>query len=543
MGHSGLEKFCAGMNLPRPVSKKPYNNHLKKIEFASYKNAQKLMEEAAKRLIDLTEEEEEPQLMEMINGQKVANVAVTLDGTWQRRGHSSKIGVVLVISVRTGEVLDYEVLSMVCHECQYHEKEDRESEEYQKWFSSHKENCQINYKGSSGEMESTGGCMIFLRSIEKRNLKYNVMVGDGDTGFFGKICQAVMQKYGDSYTITKEECVGHVQKRMGTNLREYKRKGKNRKLADGKGIAGIGRLTDKKIDQMQNYYGQAIRKNKGNMDGMITSINAIFKHMIRNDQESLELQHSQCPKGANTWCKFWKDKREGTTSYDDKKRLPSVFQEELKPLFQRLSSDELLQRCLKGLTQNQNESFNSTIWSICPKTIFCGKRKVSTAMSRAVGIFNVGASSKAATMKMCGISPGSNAIKVFKNYDLRRVKAAAIKITSRYRNRQRELRAPKKSKSDKIGYFPGAFGLSAEPDLDIMKLRKRTLKDKREPCAEKRQKKTLNAKEQVLLQKDAVKIHRDSVYDEPNVLFVTPEAEITKVLNLRSLKSDMMESQ
>ena len=48
----------------------------------------------------------------------------------------------------------------------------------------------------------------------------------------------------------------------------------------------------------------------------------------------------------------------------------------------------------------------------------------------------------------------------------------------------------------------------------------------------KRQKKTLNAKEQELLQKDVVKIHRDSVYDEPNVLFVTPEAEITKVLKV-----------
>ena len=31
----------------------------------------------------------------------------TADGTWQRWGHSSKIGVVFVISVRTGEVLDY----------------------------------------------------------------------------------------------------------------------------------------------------------------------------------------------------------------------------------------------------------------------------------------------------------------------------------------------------------------------------------------------------------------------------------------------------
>ena len=124
----------------------------------------------------------------------------------------------------------------------------------------------------------------------------------------------------------------------------------------------------------------------------------------------------------------------------------SVFQEDQHQM------SYVAQRCLKDLTQNQNEYFKSTLWSICPKTIFRGKRKVMsiTAMSSAVSIFNIEASSKATTIKLCGISPGSNAINVFKNHDLRHVKAAAIKITSRYRNCQRELRVLKKSKSDKI---------------------------------------------------------------------------------------------
>ena len=39
----------------------------------------------------------------------IANVSVTVDGTWQKRGYSSKIGVVFVISVEMGEILDYEV--------------------------------------------------------------------------------------------------------------------------------------------------------------------------------------------------------------------------------------------------------------------------------------------------------------------------------------------------------------------------------------------------------------------------------------------------
>ena len=36
----------------------------------------------------------------------IACVSVTVDGTCQKRGHSSKLGVVFVISVDTGEILD-----------------------------------------------------------------------------------------------------------------------------------------------------------------------------------------------------------------------------------------------------------------------------------------------------------------------------------------------------------------------------------------------------------------------------------------------------
>ena len=108
-------------------------------------------------------------------------------------------------------------------------------------------------------METSGACKIFFRSIEQRKLKYVLLVGDGDTGCFRAVSEECQKKFGDDYIVNKEECVGHVQKRLGTNLREYKRKGKGQKLSDGKGISGAGRLTDKVIDKMQNYYGKAIR--------------------------------------------------------------------------------------------------------------------------------------------------------------------------------------------------------------------------------------------------------------------------------------------
>ena len=40
------------------------------------------------------------------------------------------------------------------------------------------------------------------------------------------------------------------------------------RLADGKFVSGKGRLTDVMINRIQNYFGQCIRKNKGNLQGM-----------------------------------------------------------------------------------------------------------------------------------------------------------------------------------------------------------------------------------------------------------------------------------
>ena len=49
---------------------------------------------------------------------------------------------------------------------------------------------------------------------------------------------------GCSYDLQKDECVDHIQKRIGTALREYKRKMKWIRLTDGKSVLGNGRLTD-----------------------------------------------------------------------------------------------------------------------------------------------------------------------------------------------------------------------------------------------------------------------------------------------------------
>ena len=44
--------------------------------------------------------------------------AISIDGTWQKRGFSSRYAVVVAILVETDEEVDYEVMSKHCFECQ-----------------------------------------------------------------------------------------------------------------------------------------------------------------------------------------------------------------------------------------------------------------------------------------------------------------------------------------------------------------------------------------------------------------------------------------
>ena len=63
------------------------------------------------------------------------------------------------------------------------------------------------------------------------------------------------QPYGENYEISKLECIGHIQKRLGTRLRRLMQSYKGQILRDGKKLTGRGRLTLKTINQLQNYFG------------------------------------------------------------------------------------------------------------------------------------------------------------------------------------------------------------------------------------------------------------------------------------------------
>ncbi|GFX22800.1 uncharacterized protein TNCV_2605421 [Trichonephila clavipes] len=71
--------------------------------------------------------------------------------------------------------------------------------------------CLKNYNGSAGMMETVGIVRIFQRSLSHRSVRYTSYIGDGDSKTFSSITAS--NPYGEDITVSKIECVGHVQKK------------------------------------------------------------------------------------------------------------------------------------------------------------------------------------------------------------------------------------------------------------------------------------------------------------------------------------------
>ena len=94
----------------------------------------------------------------------------------------------------------------------------------------------------------------------------------------------------------KLECAGHIQKRLGSRLHNLKLTMKG-PLADGKTLGRNGRLTDKVINKLENYFGIALRQSTGNTVYQLKkAIRAVLFHC--SEAADLETRHQVCPQTA-----------------------------------------------------------------------------------------------------------------------------------------------------------------------------------------------------------------------------------------------------
>ena len=430
-GYASIKKFSTLMNMPPAISKLTYNRinellHLNYTQVANFSS-----KTAAKETYNLCKVRDEDE---------ISNCQVSVDGTWQKRGHASINGVVTVISRENGKCLDTHVMSKSCMGCKMwsHRKNDPH---YNDWKLNH--NCQANHVGSSGSMEANGAKIIFHRSIENHGLRYTHYIGDGDTSSFSVVSDS--KPYGD-IPIQKLECIGHVQKRLGTRLRNLCQKMKGNRLSDGKLLNGRGRLTEKAINTLQNYYGMAIRQNVNNVYKMKKCIWAVLFHNADIAGESV--RHQFCPREIDSWCLWQSDKLTGKSTYKKKLSLDLAIKTAILPIFKDLSNDELLSKCTHGQTQNDNESLNGVIWKKCPKSVYVSRKVLEIAVSSAVVEFNDGVSGLLPLYRSLGLTISHFLLSGLRCHDRSRIAVMATKSSKKGMAQRKHLRAVRKGYID-----------------------------------------------------------------------------------------------
>ena len=433
VGHAGLVKLCRYLDMA-PTHHSTYSTHVKAITQANVDVTKQMTCDAAKVVRQVYKE-----LNPSIDEHGPIDITVSFDGSWMTRGHRSNYGIGCVVEVVTGLVLDLAILSLYCQGCTQASARfgGRHNPEFRKWHETHTE-CNQNYSGS----------------IEKHNFRYTTLLSDGDAKTFKHLCS--LNVYGD-VPPTKEECVNHVAKRMGTAFRNLSTQGKKKGVTLGG--RGYGKLTQAAITKYTGYFGKAIRAHPNDLEAMKNDVFATFHHAISTDEKP---DHDLCPKGNESWCFYQKALAAGEVPGSHRTHVGTPLSEEVgavvKDVYVRLGHTDLLGRCLMGKTQNSNESLHSVVLRKCPKMGFVGLSRVVFASSTAVSEFNTGMK---ATLQLAynamGITTSPRMAASAAKVDMRRLQQSRRQVKASTKEARRARKVAQAKKADASAYAPGAF--------------------------------------------------------------------------------------
>lgn len=200
------------------------------------------------------------------------------------------------------------------------------------WQAFHSLVCEKNVDCSSHAIKTAAPLRIWNRTqTYNTDLQFTTSLSDGDSNAYAVVSNA--EVYG-STAVTKEDCMNHVAKRLGTALRKLKTP-----LPRGE------KLGDKTILQLQQYYQSAITSNRGSVRGMYCAIWASFFPSCSTDRAS---SHKFCHEGEESWCKH---KRAIALQPPAPAHTPFLTKAQGKAvlsIYQWLTDIKLLARCPQG---------------------------------------------------------------------------------------------------------------------------------------------------------------------------------------------------
>ena len=313
--------------------------------------------------------------------------------------------------------------------------------------------------GSAGMMEVEAAQVLWLRSVERHKLRYTVLLSDGDAKTFNQL--TTIKPYGEDVQIDKEECINHVSKRLGSALRNVVADCRKRGVTLGG--RGRGQLTQNAIRKLTIYYNRAIRRNKNAAQAMQKEVLASIFHCYSTDERP---RHERCPVGEDSWCFYQAAiaQHKVPGPHDKLIHTPLNFKKlnpHLKPIYERLSDLQLLNRCVSGKTQNSNECLHSLIWSRCAKSKFASRRRVHFAVVTAAREFNFGPAAGQDTAKFFGFDAGVHMKRLGASRMQKRVRNSLKYKRDRQNKRRDTVRAARLKRDEELLAIEGGPAYAA----------------------------------------------------------------------------------
>ena len=286
ISRAGAVRFLGLLNLGEPVCQDSWTSATKEWENLCLTLREESCKNATARAVSVIKETGEGK-----NSDGSVNVATGFDGSWKVRGYTSPEGLVSAVAEDTSQVLDVCYLVNTCKTCNMIEASKAAGEydelTYLAKLVKHGETCRRNHDGSAASMESRGVIDIYKCSAEEQVIRYHPFIGDGDSSAFKNVKE--LSPYGPDAPLVKDECVVHVTRRFGRNLRKVKESMK------GTSLLGKGKFTNAIMAALLNFYGWALREYRGNPERMSKAVWAILRHY----QEDAD--HALCPSGSDSW--------------------------------------------------------------------------------------------------------------------------------------------------------------------------------------------------------------------------------------------------
>ena len=211
------------------------------------------------------------------------------------------------------------------------------------------------------------------------------------------------------------------------------------------------------MNKLQNLYGIVLRQNVDKtVHQLKVAVGAVLYHCTEfNNSESC---HQLCPRGPDTWCKYWKDPE----NYQEIKGMAIVIHQLIKPIFTDLINESLLKR-LHGETQNANESINNITWTKCPNNIYVQRNVLEMRVASAVINFNDGSCGILNVFTNAGMQAGYFTKMFCLKKDESRIQRMDKKTNKQTKQQRKRLTVIRKNIVDKnkekegVFYESGAF--------------------------------------------------------------------------------------